>query len=182
MRQQKETNKKTCNENDTVRSEDECVHESEAELKNPVADGATVITPEVQNEVLIGKEIITSINEELHAMNTSPMLSMHTEPNSADISPANSIHLDLEKELPHSNREHLPKPDDKLTEHTCIETDQKADMDTPVSDNQVSNKNHSDACEDKENISQQGLDQMVPNNYENSTVISVSILTSLSCS
>ncbi|PFX23961.1 hypothetical protein AWC38_SpisGene11486 [Stylophora pistillata] len=170
MRQYGEYDHKKCNYHGVVSSKSI----NEDELKHLGVNDLIVSRPVVQKEILFGQES-SSGNVGIQAVNTSVPL-MDTQFISAQ-SLKDFIQLDGEAEQRHESDDgQSSKTDDISTENRDLAvTEQKVNMEKQKVVDKLSFGNHSDVCgayDQGQPITEQGLDQMVPNDYENSTVIS----------
>ena len=146
-----------------------------AESKNLATEGSPITNPEVKDVVSLNNAI-TSVNEEVHDLSTTP-IPMEKNLSSTDICCGNHV---SEKEYHKQGAS-----DDLLKSHEGTGMVLKPNINTPMLENEVSSTVVSENCgEDANNTCQmdfdQDLDQMVPNNCEITTVMLVSTLILLS--
>ena len=164
-------------QNYTVTSRGEIsANDSDAEPKNLGIEGSPITTLEVNHAVSFNNAI-SSVNEELRTLSTSP-IPTNKDLNSTDICSAN--HVSEKEHHQHRAIDDLFKSDGQTKmANTC-----KSNMDTPMLEKEVSSTVDSGNCgENANNMCQidieQDLDQMVPDNCETTTVMLVSTLTLL---
>lgn len=169
-----ETDNEPDNQNYTVVSKGECANHRDAEPKNLGIECSPITTPEVKDAVSFNN-VITSINEEVHALSTSP-IPTNKDLSLKDICSANRV----------SEKEHHQQraSDDLLKSDGHAGMVHKPNMDTPMLEKELSSTVDSGICGENVNNmcqidSNQDLDQMVPDNCETTTVMLVSTLTLL---
>lgn len=171
-----ETEYESDKHNYTVTSKGEiCANDSDAESKN-LATGSSPITNLEVKDVVSLNNAITSVNEEAHALSTTP-IPVDKDPSSTDI--CCGYHVS-EKEYQQQGASY-----DLLKSNEDTGMVLRPNINTPMLENEVSSTVVSGNCrEDANNMCQmdfdQGLDQMVPNNCETTTGMLVSTLILLS--
>ena len=165
MEQWEESDRKKCHYYGVVSSESVYAHEVADKLKYQGVNGSTVSRPEVQKEVLFGQES-SSGSEGFQAVNTL-VPSMDTQLISAQ-SLKDCVQFNLGVGQSPTSNANINSAREK-----------KVNVEKQMVVDKVSCENCSDVCganDSLQPINEQGLDQMVPNYYKNSTVISVSFL------
>ena len=165
MEQWEESDRKKCHYYGVVSSKSVCAHEVADKLKYQGVNGSTVSRPEVQKEVLFGQES-SSGSEGIQAVNTL-VPSMDTQLISAQ-SLKDCVQFNLGVGQSPTSNANINSAREK-----------KVNVEKQMAVDKVSCENCSDVCganDSLQPINEQGLDQMVPNYYKNSTVISVSFL------
>ena len=161
-------------QNYTVTSKGICDTDSDAELKNLETEGSP-ITNLKEKDAVSRNNAITSINEEVHDLSTTP-IPMDKDVSSTDICCGNHVLLS-EKEHHQQRACDVSLKSDECT--TVTRMVHKPNMDTPVTENEMPSTVESGNCgESSSNMCQidsdQDLDQMVPNNCETTPVMLVS--------